>query len=432
MSVKIKCASDLGAVIKQRKVAVVGAGKMGRSLVDDIEKTFGEGQNCIAAILDNDETKRGTTYRGIEIISVKDATDVLEPCVLLIAIGSYKAILRQINQIQKFDGWDCYIYPLILEGWVWKSDDELKYHERINRYAILQYNKSLKLKNAENRKELIKEKRRDIQNSNSYIIPKMVFIVTNRCTLKCAGCLGRVPDFKNPQDMAAEDVLKDMEMFLECIDECITVELAGGEPLLYPHLDILLDYLIRQKKVLGIGLTTNGTVIPEEKVLKYLANDKVWVGISDYGMLDRLAQVVYTFEKNRIHFEIYSDMCWTDPGNLDKRNKTKEVLSYEYDNCWDAYNCKVIVGGRLFACPRYARLYMQHVHDFDKDSVCLSEITDVAKRRKAIYDLYMLDYAESCDYCDFGAAERKMIKPGEQISNQFYQSQYTLVKRKNF
>lgn len=431
MSVRIQCASDLRAVIESGKVAVIGAGKVGKSLVDDIEEIWGD-VSRIEVILDNDEKKRGTVYKGIKIISVNDAVDVLEQCVLLVAVKSYKAILRQINQVQKFDGWDCYIYPLMQEDWVWESDDALRYHERINRYAVLQYRQNLKLKNTENQEELVGKKRREIQRNNSYIIPKMVFIVTNRCTLKCAGCLGRVPDFKNPKDMEVEAVLKDMELFLECVDECITIEIAGGEPLLYPHLDILLEYLIQHKKVLGIALTTNGTVVPEEKVLKYLADDKVWVGISDYGMLDRLAKVVYAFERSNIHFEIYSDMRWTDPGNLEKRNKTKEVLSCEYDDCWDAYNCKVIVGGRLFVCPRYARLYMQHVHDFEKDSVCLSEITDVEKRRKAIYDLYMMDYAQSCDYCNFGAAERKMIKPGEQITNQFYQSQYTLVKRKNF
>lgn len=431
MSVNIKYASDLKTVIEKGKIAIFGAGKMGKSLVDGIEKTWGD-VGHVAVILDNDEKKRGTAYKGIEIITVEDAVGMLEPCVLLIAVKAYKAILRQLNQIPKYDGWDCYIYPLITESWAWKSDDELRYIERVNRYAILQYHKNLQLKNAENSEGLIIAKRRELQKGDSYIIPKMVFIVTNRCTLKCAGCLGRVPYFKDPQDMAVEDVLRDMEMFLECIDECITIEIAGGEPLLYPHLDVLLDYLIQQKKVLGIGLTTNGTIVPEEKVLKYLANDKVWVGISDYGMLDRLAKVVYAFEKNGIHFEIYSNMRWTDPGNLEKRNESEEVLSCEYDDCWDAYNCKTIVGGRLFVCPRYARLYMQHVHNFEKDSVCLREIKDIEKRREAIYDLYMMDYAESCDYCRFGAADRKMIKPGEQITNPFYQAQYTLVKRNNF
>lgn len=431
MSVNIKYANDLKTVIECGKIAILGAGKIGKSLVDYIEKTWGD-VSRVAAIMDNDEKKQGTTYKGIAIISVEDAVEVLDKCVLLVAIKSYKAMLTKINQMHKFDGWDCYIYPLIQEGWVWEADEELRYIERINRYALIQYSKNLYMKNVENREELVKTKRRELQSGDSYIIPKMVFIVTNRCTLKCAGCLGRVPYFKDPQHMAVEDVLRDMEMFLECIDECITIEIAGGEPLLYPHLDILLDYLIQQKKVLGIGLTTNGTVIPDEKVLNYLANDKVWVGISDYGMLDRLAKTVYAFEKNNIHFEIYSDMRWIDPGNLEKRNKTQEVLGYEYNDCWDAYNCKVIVGGRLFVCPRYARLYMQQVHNFEKDSVCLKEITDIERRREAIYALYMMDYAESCDYCDFGAAERKMIKPGEQITNQFYQSQYTLVKRNNF
>lgn len=431
MSVKIQCKCDLEKIVKDRNIVVWGAGKMGKTAIDEVEKIQGNLNNIIA-ILDNDKQKHGTNYKGVKVISMENGLEEFKPCALLIAVKSYWGVLEQLNRRQEFDGWDCYIYPLVKAGWIWESDEDRQYHERISRYALLQYGVNLRLKNVQNREELIEAKKAELQTHSKHIVPKMGFIVTNRCTLRCAGCLGRVPYFKNPEDMPVDDVLQDMELFLECIDECITVEITGGEPLLYPHLDVLLKYLIQQDKVLGIALTTNGTVVPGEETLKYMANDKVWVGISDYGMLDKLAKLVYTFERKGVHFEIYSHMKWTDPGNIEKRNKTKELLREEYANCWDAFNCKVIVDGRLFVCPRYARLYMQNIHNFAKDSVSIRELTDLEERRKAIYSLYMLDYADSCDYCNFGSTERKMMKPGEQISSQFYQSQYTLVKRENF
>lgn len=113
MSVKIKYASGVKHVIEHGQAVIIGAGKVGKSLVDEMEEICGCAQNYIKLILDNDENKSGTLYKGIEIIAIKDAVSVLEPCALIIAVKSYKEILRQINQIHEFDGWDCYIYPLM-------------------------------------------------------------------------------------------------------------------------------------------------------------------------------------------------------------------------------------------------------------------------------------------------------------------------------
>ena len=431
MGIKLQCACSLEKIISEKTITVVGGGENGKNVINEIERIQGDVHN-IVAIMDNDENKQETTYKDIPIISICKGAETLKSCVLLITMKKYKPIIRQLNKMKEFEGWESYIYPLMKEGWLWESDKELLYSERILRYAIFQYGINLKRRNTENYEELMEIKRNELRTSRKFVIPKMVFIVTNRCTLRCAGCLGRVPNFVNPGDMDVNIVLRDMKLFLECVDECISVEIAGGEPLLYPHMDILLDYLIQQKKVLSIQITTNGTVIPNEKTLEYMSNEKVRVGVSDYGMLDRLAKVVYVFEKAGVHFEVYSDQQWREPGDLGKRNKSEELLMTEYENCWDAFNCKVIVNGRLFVCPRYARAYMQNVQNFEKDSVSIIDLNDLEERRKAIYDLYMLDYAESCDYCDYASPDYKVIKPGEQIDHQFYQSQYTIVKRKNF
>lgn len=61
----------------------------------------------------------------------------------------------------------------------------------------------------------------------------------------------------------------------------------GGEPFLYPHLQEIVEYLIGQKKVLGIMLITNSTIMPAPQVLELLRNPKVFVEISDYGHLEK-------------------------------------------------------------------------------------------------------------------------------------------------
>lgn len=413
---------------EEERIIVFGAGTFGKKLLAEIEQICGN-LDKVVAIVDNEASKQGDLINGLEICAVDKIRNIYKKCIIIIAMKAYESVLRQVDNMPQFNGWKCCVYHIMNEGWCYSTVEELKYHKRINEKVITQYAMNIQHMNEREKVQLLDHKRQELR-AGKHIIAKMVFIATNRCTLKCEGCLGRVPYFNDPKDIDINIILRDIDLFLQCIDECIAIEIAGGEPLLYPHLDVLLDYLIKSEKVLGVRLTTNGTVVPNETTLGYMAHEKVKVGISDYGMLDRLAQVVYSFEKHGVNFVFHSNMTWTDPGDLSKRNRSKEELKEQFENCWDAFNCKTIVNGRLFACARYARLYMQDIHNFEKDSIFLLEYENLEERRNAIFDLYMVDYANSCDYCNFGTKDCKTIPAGLQMSTSFYRSAYTLVKRK--
>ncbi len=75
---------------------------------------------------------------------------------------------------------------------------------------------------------------------------------THLCNLACEGC-GKIREF--------EKTIRDMlplETCLKAVEECGApiVSICGGEPTIYPHLDALVQELLRQKKF--IYLCTNG------------------------------------------------------------------------------------------------------------------------------------------------------------------------------
>ena len=83
-----------------------------------------------------------------------------------------------------------------------------------------------------------------------------------RCNLKCAGC-GRIREYKDIMDRSLS-----LEECLASADEAgaPVVSLTGGEPLMLPQVDKIVDGLIRQKRF--VNLCTNGLLL-ESSLAKF-------------------------------------------------------------------------------------------------------------------------------------------------------------------
>jgi hypothetical protein len=109
-------------------------------------------------------------------------------------------------------------------------------------------------------------------------------------------------------------------------DYIYDIELTGGEALLHPDLDEVLRLCADSGKVKHIGVQSNGTVIPAEKVLAAIKEAKATVRISDYGPalqpdVEKLKSIL--LEKG-IRFTHSNDSFWYDIGAL---GQSKEGLA---------------------------------------------------------------------------------------------------------
>ena len=80
------------------------------------------------------------------------------------------------------------------------------------------------------------------------------FEIENRCLLKCRHC----SSYANNDGLPMEYSIEDMMRFLSKVEEEKTILLTGGEPLLYPKLDDLLDTLNTRLTSVKVGLFTTG------------------------------------------------------------------------------------------------------------------------------------------------------------------------------
>lgn len=108
--------------------------------------------------------------------------------------------------------------------------------------------------------------------------------VTNACNYRCVYCFGKFSCI-NPLDLqGAKRVVDNICRYFQA--NGITdgrINLAGGEPLLYPHIDELIGYAHEQG--VRISLVTNGSMLTEAKIR--LWKDKVeCIGLSVDSFLE--------------------------------------------------------------------------------------------------------------------------------------------------
>jgi radical SAM protein with 4Fe4S-binding SPASM domain len=95
--------------------------------------------------------------------------------------------------------------------------------------------------------------------------------VTDRCNLACTHCYQN--DFTSRRERSASDLCTMADRIFQSLpNRRISVNLTGGEPLLYPHLFKLIEHMHRFSNLHQVHLITNGTITKPallEKIGRY-------------------------------------------------------------------------------------------------------------------------------------------------------------------
>lgn len=418
-AVKNNFKKDIG----DKKIICFGVGQMFTEAVEDLDI-----YKNIAFLVDNSSEKNGKKFflNGYEYPIYKPeklAEMELSGYILLVTSKYYRSIEKQCGEILKQKDICCYLYP------------ELRWSDNLLNRSMERMYQLLRQKGMEKEKAglFVAERKREIQSKAGYtIIPKLNFIVTEKCSLSCKDCRALIPYVKEPKDVPFEELKEEINIILSAVDEVVDMEPIGGEPFLYPYLAEAIEYLTASEKVDHVVVTTNGTIAPKERLTRALQNEKVFIVISDYGHIDKMAQVVKHFEKNNISFAVEKDMVWFDVGDFEYRGRSKEELVEEYHNCYCQYVLKYIWDKKIWVCPRAPRLSALGVFCDENDYQTLEVEEPAEVTRKKIVDSFYADYAEACNYCNQGDLDIKLIKAGIQTDGRITESEYMLIKREEY
>lgn len=281
--------------------------------------------------------------------------------------------------------------------------------------ALKEWEKCQKQRNYRNPVEL---RRLSKEMDNKFIISRIAVSVTNQCSLKCRDCNNLMPYCKERFVIGVNEQIKDIKTILEYVDAIINLEIIGGEPFVYKQLPELLKYVLDEKRIRFVEVTTNGTILPCPEVIELLSDSKFCVLISDYGEVNsERAKKTYQFLKeNHVCVRYLGNKRWIASGGIDKRKKSRLKMKYEYFHCLARKDCRTLYKGKLYVCGRAPVLDELGLLSNQSSYLDIRNIKNKKMAgRNVLKRFYMNKQAECCGYCDYSSDKTCWVKSGIQV-----------------
>ena len=248
-----------------------------------------------------------------------------------------------------------------------------------------------------------------------------VLHVGQMCNLRCKNCSNFVP-YAPPESRRypVEQIISDMEALFKVVKRIDTLQVQGGEPLIYSDFPKLLGYLAACREIGEIVIATNGMRLPDDEVWRLCKIHNIKIRISDYPQNRKNIQI---FAQKAADFGCHETLYlynfvdrqsfWYDCGGLDTpREDDDDVVTARFDKC--AFNgCLTLENGQLHRCGRgvNAHKVLGFKQTFD-------DFVQVRNNPRLKYDLVMYlvkpTFETACRYCN-GTFGVKQIPPAEQL-----------------
>ena len=258
------------------------------------------------------------------------------------------------------------------------------------------------------------------------IIPYAEIVLTTFCSLRCRDCANLIQYYTGDHKHAYHTDLgmnvRSLKRLLLASDQIKVLSLLGGEPLLYPELKAMLQFVSEQDKVHRCQIVTNGTIAKiDDGIIDILSahSDKFLFVISNYGDKSKHKdELIELFDMHGIRYEVrFNDDKWIDYGGVEHRGRDASTLKKQYLRCNSS--CRSILNGKLHQCPRSSNgMDLGIVPDNPNDYIdLLDDEIEIRIIRTRLMDFYRRKEKciTACDYCDNGVNDEKYVEPGIQV-----------------
>jgi hypothetical protein len=252
---------------------------------------------------------------------------------------------------------------------------------------------------------------------NLVYFPHACIVITTVCNLNCKYCLNFQAFVKNQVHRSLEELKNDIDAFFAHVDRVGRLHISGGEPLLYPQLAELIQYIYDRygSRIECLMATTNGKIVPSDQLCQILKNCSCEVWPANY--LDGLPSLRPTYErlvtqakKYGIYRQVFADKEWffkIFPPARSYANENESSLIDKFNKCANYWrgvsiNDRHIEGCLYVSFAMAAGLITRE--ESQGEFLNLSEMSgsEIDKRIIVEYRLGYSDkgYNEFCKWCD--------------------------------
>lgn len=310
-----------------KKVYIFGAGKIGRTTGLTLTAL-----GLLGGYIDNDRERQGIVFLDRPVISLEEYLRFEDEPAIVVACAEKHAleIEKQLKQKRLIRGKDYFFGE--------------EFHNKILPIISALYLDKVYIRLAQ-------------------------ITLTERCSLKCKKCAHACYNVDgSAEDMDLLAVYNSADNFFSKVDLVNEFVLIGGEPLLYKHLLQAIEYIGKKyRNQMGVYcITTNGTIVPNEEVLRACQKYQVLFRISNYSKaIPRLKKsqqkLIAALEKYQIEYKLaIEDGNWIDYGfeYLNKEMDEKKLIE-TFDKCLTP--CREVRENKLYFCVM-ARSVSDNLH----------------------------------------------------------------------
>jgi hypothetical protein len=225
---------------------------------------------------------------------------------------------------------------------------------------------------------------------------------------------------EKPTHHEADKVIADIEVLCASFDAVRTLGITGGDVLLHPDFDRIVEYAVQQPKIRWASPDLNGVLVPSERQFAAMNHGKVVIHLSNYPSLSRgfaairdkcAGSDMHCVEK---HIDKWVHNIYTPPVGRGREALLRHCKSCQAD-------CPTIYDGKLYRCgmlmnwakngmiPESADEYLDLSNSYFK--------ADKNRLTEEIQRILCEDYPfRGCDYCRGYSAQTQTGQPAVQMT----------------
>lgn len=263
------------------------------------------------------------------------------------------------------------------------------------------------------------------------LFKRISFDITFRCTLRCKLCCSYAPYLHPIPHYTYQELAREILRFFELVDRTNVFTIGGGEPLLHEELPEILDLLYQFRDRIGrLEVITNGTIVPNQKLLQSLKQSNARVLVDDYGLnlSKKIPEILSLLQTFGITYEHRHNSDgedgayfngWVDLSKFSEMPVPYEQAKKLFDKCIQAHElrCHPVIGGKIYACSSYQYCIVKNKISDDSDYYIdlLDDNTPLLEQKEKIQKFLEIDFLPSCAYCKGFCKDSKRFVPAEQL-----------------